>query len=66
MVMLKEIRKKKGLTQEQVAEACGMAQASYSNIENEERCPSVDTAKRIAAVLGFRWTRFFEEEDDVG
>ncbi len=34
----------------------------YSKIERGEANPSVDVAKRIAAVLGFDWTRFFEDD----
>lgn len=64
MTWLKEIREKTGMTQEAVAEKIELARAAYSNIETGARRPSVDTAKRIAAVLGFRWTRFFEEEGE--
>jgi putative transcriptional regulator len=31
-------------------------------IENGERIPSVGTAKKIAEILNFDWTLFFEEE----
>lgn len=58
---LKEVRKGKEMTGAEVAEAVGVTQQFYSFIENGRRRPSVDVAKRIAAVLGFEWTRFFEE-----
>lgn len=61
MEWLKNIRVDRGKTQEQVAEEVQMARGAYANIENGERRPSVRVAKRIAAVLGFEWTRFFEE-----
>lgn len=61
MEWLKNIRVNKGKTQEQVAEQAQIARGAYANIENGERRPSVCSAKRIAAVLGFEWTRFFEE-----
>lgn len=51
-------------TQQSVADAVGMSQSGYASIETGARRPSVDTAKRIAAVLGFQWTRFFEEEKE--
>lgn len=35
----------------------------YFYIENRNRNPSVETAKKIAAVLGFDWTRFYEDEE---
>ena len=55
-----EIRK--GYTQTQIAEAVGISQQMYSAIELGERRPSVEVAKKIAAVMGFNWTRFFEDE----
>ena len=47
-------------SQQKVADEIGIAQSSYASIEVGSRRPSVDMAKRIAAVLGFKWTRFFE------
>lgn len=40
----------------------GISRAGYANIENGKRLPSVPVAKKIAAVLGFDWTRFYEED----
>lgn len=62
MEWLKTIREQKGLSQFQVANQSFITQPTYCNIENGERRPSVETAKSIANVLGFEWTRFFEEE----
>ena len=45
-----------------VAKAAGISQPVYSQIENGKKNPSVATAKRIASVLGFEWTKFFEDE----
>lgn len=61
MSWLKDVRKNKEMTGAEVAEAAGITQQFYNFIENDRRRPSVDVAKRIAAVLGFEWTRFFEE-----
>jgi len=36
-----------------------------TEIENGNANPSVKVAKKIAAVLGFDWTRFFDDEDDL-
>ena len=58
---LKEIRSAKNLTAKEVADKCGLSEGGYSLIENKKRAPSVKTAKRIAEVLGFDWTMFFEE-----
>jgi putative transcriptional regulator len=54
-----------GRAQAQIAEAVGISQQMYSAIEVGARRPSVEVAKKIAAVLGFDWTRFFEDEDDL-
>jgi len=57
---LTELRKAAGLTQKDVANKAGVSRAAYSNIEIGARRPSVENAKKIAAVLGFPWTRFYE------
>ena len=54
-----------GRTQAQIAKAAGITQQMYSFIELGERRPSVEVAKKIASVLGFDWTRFFEDEDEL-
>lgn len=45
-----------------MADEIGMSQSGYASIETGARTPSVPMAKRIAAVLGFEWTRFFEDD----
>ena len=61
---LKDIRAKKELTQREVANAANVDVTMISKIELGDRRPSVEVAKKIAAVMGFHWTRFFEEEDE--
>lgn len=56
------IRKEKALTQLEVSSSAKISKQMYSAIETGERHPSVPTAKRIAEVLDFDWTRFFKEE----
>lgn len=60
---LEAIRREKKLSQKDVSTAAGITQASYCNIEKGKRRAAVDTAKRIAAVLGFDWTRFYETDE---
>ena len=62
---LKDIRAKKGLTQQEVANAANVDVTMISKIELGERRPSVEVAKKIASVLEFPWTRFFEDEDEI-
>lgn len=59
-----EAREARGMRQSAVARAAGISQAAYFNIEHEKRGVAVNTAKAIAAVLGFDWTRFYEEGGD--
>lgn len=54
-----------GRAQAQIAEAVGISQQMYSAIELGERRPSVDVAKKIAAVLGFEWTLFYQDENEL-
>jgi transcriptional regulator with XRE-family HTH domain len=64
--VLKEKRDNKRITMKQVSERAGISESYYCLIENGERKPSVDVAKRIAGVLGFEWTMFFENEKVSG
>ena len=56
------IRKDKNIKQKELAELIGIAAPSYCMIEHGIRTPSPKTAKRIASVLGFDWTKFYEAE----
>jgi len=49
-------------TQQFVAEKAGINRSYYTQIENGIRTPSVEVAKKIAEVLNFPWTYFFEED----
>ena len=55
-------REKKLLTQQQLADLVGVDRTLISKIENGAATPSVTTAKKIAAVLGFDWVKFFEDD----
>lgn len=57
-----ELRKSKGLTQQQLSVETGLSQNYISSIENGVRSVPVWTAKKIAAALGFDWQRFYEDE----
>jgi len=60
-IWLKNIRLSKKIKQKDLAIQSGISQATYCLIEKGERNPTVPTAKKIASVLGFDWTLFFEE-----
>ncbi len=59
---LERIRTEKGLSQAETAKQSGIVQQSYQLIESGVNTPRPETAKRIAAVLGFSWVRFYEDE----
>ena len=61
MIDMRDIRKERGMTMKQLGDVTGLSESYISMIENMERTPSVPAAKRIAAALGFEWTRFFEK-----
>ena len=49
---IREIRKNKGLTQEDLAQRSGVAQSAISYIERQGKQPNIDTIIRIANTLG--------------
>lgn len=59
MPVLLEKRKKKNLTQEEMADLLGISRQYYNALENGSRTPSIDMAKKMAEKLGFEWTIFF-------
>lgn len=66
MVDLKELRKQRGMKGVEVAKQSGISYQYYNFLENGKRRPAVPVAKRIAAVLDFDWTRFFEDTGQEG
>lgn len=48
---IKEVRKEKGLTQEELAQKCGLSKNGIWNYENNKRTPTVNTLKQIANAL---------------
>lgn len=57
---LKKIRENKKMTQQEVADKSEIERSYYTMIENGNRKPSVEVAKRIAKTMNFNWTIFFE------
>ena len=64
MDWLKKLRLGAKMTQVEVARIAEVTQPSYANIEAGRRTPSVPTAKKIAAALGFDWQRFYDEPSE--
>jgi transcriptional regulator with XRE-family HTH domain len=53
---VRELRKKRGLTQVEFASLCGVPQSRISTIENGSRVPNVETVLRLAHALGCKVT----------
>ena len=49
---LKELRLKKGVTQQAVAEAVGCSSNNYARYEREEREPDIATLKSLSKYFG--------------
>lgn len=62
-VDLKSKREKNNLTQQELADLIKMDRTLISKIESGVSAPSVNTAKKIAEVLGFDWTLFFTDDN---
>lgn len=58
---LKDKRKANAMSQKEIAKIVGIEQQSYSLLEGGLRNPSVAIAKKIADILDFDWTLFYEQ-----
>lgn len=61
--LIKEARKKAGMTQKQLGEKLGIAYQTLAQWENDLRNPKYDTIRRIAAALDVEWTELVPEEE---
>ncbi len=57
---IKELRKRKKISQEALAELVSMNNRSILRIENQQNIPTLETLDKIAQVLGVPITDFFE------
>lgn len=57
--IIKDLRVKRGLSQEQFCDQCGIDQHYISNIENGQRNLSIDIIERIASFFGLSLSQFF-------
>ena len=62
---LKELRVHKNFTRKKLANVVNVDVTSIAKYEQGERRPSPEVAQRIADVLGFDWTKFFDGEADT-
>jgi len=59
---IQELRKRKGLKQEELAEFCNVEPASISNIENGRNYPSFQTLENIIKILDTTFIEVFKFE----
>lgn len=52
--LMTKLRIEKGISKSKMAELLGISRASFINIENKKTSPSVDTAIKVAKLLGTR------------
>lgn len=63
-IKIKEMRLKKQLTQEELADRCELTKGYISQIENDLTSPSIATLKDILQVLGSSLSDFFSEDEE--
>jgi transcriptional regulator with XRE-family HTH domain len=63
---LREIRKSKGLTLQQVGDAAGLSKAFVSQIESGTANPSLASLKRVGSALGIPLAALFEGSENGG
>ena len=59
---LQELRKGRGLTQEELADRCELSKAFISLLESDKTSPSMATLEDILNALGTDFAHFFKEE----
>ena len=62
---LRSAREAKGLSIISIANIVGVSRQFYSMVERGKRRPSPEKCKKIASVLDFEWTKFYEEVDQA-
>lgn len=60
---IKTLRQKKGLTQKQLGDLCGMADSAIRRYENGRAKPKIETLKKIASALRVPITDLIQDED---
>ena len=63
---IKEFRKKRGLTQKQLGDLCGMADSAIRRYENGRANPKIETLRKIADALEVNVTELLNDGAIVG
>lgn len=59
MIDLKKERKSKGMTQQELADKCGVIRQTIAEYESGRIKPSVPVAIKLGDALGIEWSKFF-------
>lgn len=63
MIQLKQIRLENKWTQQYVADKIGITKSAYSNIENQNRSPSLKVALKLQNLFGLSIEKLMENEN---
>lgn len=63
MLQLKQIRLKNKWTQQYVADKIGITKSAYSNIENQNRSPSLKVALKLQNLFGLSIEKLLENKN---
>lgn len=63
MIQLKQIRLENEWTQQYVADRIGITKSAYSNIENQNRNPSLKVALQLQKLFGLSIEKLMENEN---
>lgn len=58
---IRELRNSKGISQENLAELCGMHRTYLGGIERGERNPSLENIEKISKALGITMAELFKD-----
>lgn len=58
-MLIKTLREKHGMSQEELATKLGLSRAAISMIENGSNELTVKNAKKLGAIFNVEWTDFF-------
>lgn len=65
VAVIKEFRRAKKLTQEELSEKTGINRLMIGRLENKEYIPSIQQLENLAGVLEFDITELFEEREPL-
>lgn len=63
--LVRQLRLKRGMSQERLAELCGLHRNYIGAIERAERTPSIVTADKLAKALGTSLSSLFLEVEEL-